>query len=428
MDAVILAGGKPNRKNKIWPESNDIPKPMMVVNGRPMVQWVIDAVNKSKAIEKIYIVGLEKTDTLNFEKPFISIPDCGGIFKNLAAAAERIIDADKHACYFLSISADIPLIDEKIIDSVALKPHENGFDIFYNIIDKKLMEEKFPGVKRTYIRFKDGKFCGGDMHVINTRACISPAVLSFEKYRKNPVKLISSVGFIYLFKMIFSPPSVFEAAKIIFSQTGILGKPIKCSFPELGMDIDNPSHLKIITEILTKKTKQINVTYKKSVNKTELGLPAFKYYKWISHTGDSLILFPLLILLFTIVSENFKVCLGSVLTGMAVTGIFVWILKQLIRKKRPRGKEGKIYRKYDPYSFPSGHAARTFVIATIFIGCNWITATGLFFWAMVVSGSRLKLQLHFAVDIIAGALIGTGVGILIILVQFIFNLNCKFQF
>jgi hypothetical protein len=92
------------------------------------------------------------------------------------------------------------------------------------------------------------------MHVISTRACISQTVTGFEKYRKNPIKLISIVGIGYLFMMIFSPPSVEEAAKIVFSRTGILGKPIICSFPELGMDVDNPAQLSIVREILGKKS------------------------------------------------------------------------------------------------------------------------------------------------------------------------------
>lgn len=252
MDVVILAGGKPQNE-KYWPKSKGLPKPMIDINGKPMVQWVIDAVNKSKTIENIYIVGLSNIDALSFEKPVTSLPDFGGIFKNLAAASNQITKEKPDTGYFLSISSDIPLIDTGLVDAVAGKMYEPGFDIFYNVIEKKTMERKFPGIKRTYIRFKDGNFCGGDMHVISTKASISPTMQSFEKFRKKPLKLISTIGFDMLFRMLFSPPSISEAAKIIYSRTGILGKAINCSFPEIGMDIDNPAHLALLGEILSKK-------------------------------------------------------------------------------------------------------------------------------------------------------------------------------
>ncbi|MGH2643776.1 MAG: phosphatase PAP2 family protein, partial [Chitinophagaceae bacterium] len=59
-------------------------------------------------------------------------------------------------------------------------------------------------------------------------------------------------------------------------------------------------------------------------------------------------------------------------------------------------------------SFPSGHAAVTFVIATI-LSLNYrksYIVIIFFAWAILVAFSRLDLGMHYPSDVIAGAFIG----------------------
>src|SRR5689334_4152312 len=50
--------------------------------------------------------------------------------------------------------------------------------------------------------------------------------------------------------------------------------------------------------------------------------------------------------------------------GLVATGALVFVLKFSIRRSRPEGEWGGGYRRFDPHSFPSGHAARVGAIAT----------------------------------------------------------------
>lgn len=70
------------------------------------------------------------------------------------------------------------------------------------------------------------------------------------------------------------------------------------------------------------------------------------------------------------------------------------------------------------YGWPSCHAANTFALATLlsivfrskaFTGC-------IFFWAVLVSYSRIYLGVHYPGDIICGALIGSFLGYLSIVI------------
>lgn len=102
---------------------------------------------------------------------------------------------------------------------------------------------------------------------------------------------------------------------------------------------------------------------------------------------------------------------GIVFAGMALTGIVVFILKQIFRKERPDGTAGKMYRKYDRFSFPSGHAARVWVVVVLISYFYWPLAVALSVWALLVSFGRLKLKLHHKTDVFAGVVIGVLLGI-----------------
>src|SRR5258708_5112849 len=53
--------------------------------------------------------------------------------------------------------------------------------------------------------------------------------------------------------------------------------------------------------------------------------------------------------------KTFAVRLALAIFGLAV---LVLVVKRVFRRRRPAGEWGAIYRKADPHSFPSGHAAR----------------------------------------------------------------------
>ena len=93
--------------------------------------------------------------------------------------------------------------------------------------------------------------------------------------------------------------------------------------------------------------------------------------------------------------------------GLALLAVIVLAIKFLIRRPRPAGDFGQVYRVTDPHSFPSGHAARAMAIASMFstLGNFWLTVIALL-WAILVGYSRVALALHYVSDVVVGWLIG----------------------
>ncbi len=93
--------------------------------------------------------------------------------------------------------------------------------------------------------------------------------------------------------------------------------------------------------------------------------------------------------------------------GLIGLAAFVLALKFIIRRPRPEGEWGRIYRVSDPHSFPSGHAARAAGIA-VMIGtmASPLVIAGLGAWALGVGLSRVALKLHYFSDVVVGWMIG----------------------
>ncbi|MEP7135215.1 MAG: phosphatase PAP2 family protein [Chloroflexota bacterium] len=94
--------------------------------------------------------------------------------------------------------------------------------------------------------------------------------------------------------------------------------------------------------------------------------------------------------------------------GISVLAVLVMSIKFLVRRKRPEGEWGGIYRSTDPHSFPSGHAARSFLIAVIATGLSplWL-AIILWIWAPLVALARVAMGVHYVSDVVAGAIVGS---------------------
>lgn len=92
---------------------------------------------------------------------------------------------------------------------------------------------------------------------------------------------------------------------------------------------------------------------------------------------------------------------------ISLLAALVMALKFSIRRRRPEGEWGAIYRMTDPHSFPSGHAARAFLIASMasFLGPGWL-ALVLWIWAPLVSLARVAMGVHYISDVLAGAIVG----------------------
>jgi undecaprenyl-diphosphatase len=134
---------------------------------------------------------------------------------------------------------------------------------------------------------------------------------------------------------------------------------------------------------------------------------------FFAHSGDSWLWGLALILLWLMGPASWKDWSVVQFLSIAILAVVVLAFKFSIRRQRPKGEWGGIYRNTDPHSFPSGHAARAFLIAVLAAGLGpaWLAGL-LWIWAPLVAVARVSMGVHYLSDIAAGALLGTLMGVI----------------
>jgi undecaprenyl-diphosphatase len=132
-----------------------------------------------------------------------------------------------------------------------------------------------------------------------------------------------------------------------------------------------------------------------------------------AHSGDSWFWALGLLILWLSSNSFWKEWAVVQFASISLLAALVLIIKFRVRRQRPEGEWGRIYRFTDPHSFPSGHAARAFLIATIAAGLGpaWL-AIVLWIWAPLVALARVAMGVHYLSDVVAGTLFGILVALI----------------
>ncbi|WP_414470374.1 NTP transferase domain-containing protein [Methanobacterium sp. ACI-7] len=112
--ALIMAGGKGSRMNL------NIEKPLIMINNKPMIQYVIGALNNSKIDDIIVAVSKNTPETEKFLKG-IGIKTIMTSGNDYVHDLGLILSNFNEADVLLTLTSDLPLLTEDIIDEVIKK-------------------------------------------------------------------------------------------------------------------------------------------------------------------------------------------------------------------------------------------------------------------------------------------------------------------
>jgi GTP:adenosylcobinamide-phosphate guanylyltransferase len=264
MNAIVTAGGVPQPDEPLYPLTQGKPKALLDIGGKLMIQWVLDALNDSQRVSSILVVGLAPTPSgrglpgvegLSSRLPLSLLEDHGGMIANIQAGAREIARRDPHARQMLVASSDIPAVTGEMVDWVVGQIEALDADVCYNVIRRSVMEKRYPGSKRTYLKLRDAEVCGGDLNGVGIQMALgaNPIWNQIIASRKNPLKQASLIGFGTLFGVLFGLLSLRQAQERVSRRTNIRGIALECPYAELGMDVDKPFQLEIMRQDLLRQ-------------------------------------------------------------------------------------------------------------------------------------------------------------------------------
>lgn len=255
IDAILAAGGRLRPQDPLYPRLPDQPKALLPVAGKPMAQWVLDALGAAQSIRRIIVMGLTPAEAapLTCAKDMSVLPDQGSLLENLGAGARWLLARDPTLPYVLSVSVDIPALTPAAIDwnvSTALATDHDGY---YLIIPQAVMEKRFPGARRSYFRIKEGRFTAGDMVLLNTRllGAEHPLWPRLIAARKNIWQQAQLVGLGVLVQFLLGQITIPAIERHVQARLGVRPRVLVCPHAEAGMDVDKPHQLTVVERDLT---------------------------------------------------------------------------------------------------------------------------------------------------------------------------------
>ncbi len=256
MDAIVLAGGINSPDDPLFTLTGVEKKALIPLAGKPMINWVIQALNGSGLVEHIVIVGLRPNEVNFGDVPVHFIDRVGGIIDNTLASIDKIKQVNPAVKKILLCMSDIPLITSEMVRDFVEQCGSLEADLYYAIVEEKTMEARFPNSKRTFAPFKDGRFSGGDIYLSDIT---TPSKTDLDIFRalidsrKNYLAQARILGFDFIIKFLLRRRTVHETAEQGLRLVNLDLRAVNTRFAELGMDLDKPHQYEIIKAALEKR-------------------------------------------------------------------------------------------------------------------------------------------------------------------------------
>jgi len=270
MDAIVIAGGIPRPEDPLYAYSHGDSKALIDVAGKPMIQWVLDALGDAKKVDNVIIIGLSQKSGVSCKKPVYYVSNQGRMLANIVAGVDKVLELNRKSKYVLIVSSDIPTLKSEMVDWLVDTCMETKDDLYYGVCPKDVMEARFPGSKRTYTHLRDMDVCGADINLTHVRMATEHLDLweSLIGSRKSPLRQAGIIGFGTLLALFTRRLTLEDAVSRVGDRIGIKGRAIVWPYAEPCMDIDKPSQLELLREDLEKQQTQVEVKPKRVVKRT----------------------------------------------------------------------------------------------------------------------------------------------------------------
>ncbi len=248
-DAIVLAGG--GAEPGLDPAAPN--KGFLEVGGRPLVDYVVRALQRARGIGRIAVVGPPDSLRHLFPTGLVIMPEAGAIMENIVRTVQLLGATDPT----LVAASDIPLLTGAVVDEFLTACAEHPADFHYAVVPKDAMDRQFPAAQKTYVTLSDGAFCGGSLMRFNPAVIdrVRPFVERMILARKKPWLMAQLFGWATVMKMVSHQLSIAELVARATDVVGIAVQPVILSRPELALDVDvgKPENLELIRSALQER-------------------------------------------------------------------------------------------------------------------------------------------------------------------------------
>jgi hypothetical protein len=153
----------------------------------------------------------------------------------------------------LITTADHALLDGRIVDRFLAACDDDGIDAFAGLLPLKLLEDKYPGMKRTGLRFRDGRYAACNLFLVRGGPGARSLVAFWrrlESLRKSPWRMAFAVGPVMLIQYGLRGLTLRRALQRVGGRCGARLGAARLDIPEAAIDVDRPEDLEFVEKLL----------------------------------------------------------------------------------------------------------------------------------------------------------------------------------
>lgn len=247
-DAIVLAGGVNSEQLRQYSRAEY--EALIEIGGKPMVSFVVDALLNVAEIRNVVVVGPRSELSKCLVDSRIKIVESGnGIIDNVLVALDNMQPTEK----VVIATADIPMLTPEAIKDFLERCSQIDADFYYPIVAKEENEKQYPGMRRTYVKLREGTFTGGNIFLVNPQVVLNcvEAAKRIIVYRKQPLQLSRILGIKFIIQFLLGTLTLPEVARRVSEILTLRGAVIVSDYPEVGIDVDKPSDLDLVRHCFT---------------------------------------------------------------------------------------------------------------------------------------------------------------------------------
>jgi GTP:adenosylcobinamide-phosphate guanylyltransferase len=244
VDAVVLAGGE----GAIIDPTVSI-KGLVPVAGKPMVEWVVDALREADTIAEIAVVVPSAEGLGAWADKVDKLVVSNGRFMDNALAG---IDAFRNDRSVLVATGDLPALTPEAIDDYVWRSVDAGADFSYPLVTEADMLEQFPGSERTFVKIVGGPVTGGNMMLISPELALRARDIGQRLFetRKSPVRMARVVGGRFVVKLLLGKLDPRDVEAKLGELLGGTCAAIYTPYGAIGADVDKPIDVVVAERVL----------------------------------------------------------------------------------------------------------------------------------------------------------------------------------
>lgn len=152
----------------------------------------------------------------------------------------------------LVAATDIPLVTARAIDTFASAARALDCDLGYGCIRREAHVAAYPTIRHTWVRLREGTFCGAGVSVIRAGAAVHIASIlrDFAAARKSPLRLASLFSPFLVVRTALGLVGIAELERRASELTGVTCRAIPSDEPELGVNVDRLDDLLAVARLV----------------------------------------------------------------------------------------------------------------------------------------------------------------------------------